>query len=719
MAPLSAFAEIASVLLVASALGAVGMWLRQPLIVTFIVVGLLVGPAGFGFVTEHEQVELLASVGISLLLFVVGLKLDTTMIRTVGPVALATGVGQVVFTSVIGYFIALALGFAPVPALYLAVALTFSSTIIIVKLLSDKREIDALHGRIAVGFLIVQDFAVIIVMMMLTALGAGVATPLSAVALVLRGLAFLAAMALAARWGLPWVTTQISRLPELLVLFGIAWAVAVAAASEGLGFSKEVGAFVAGVSLASTPYRDALGARLVTLRDFLLLFFFVDLGARLDLSLLGATLVHSLVFSLFVLIGNPIIVMVIMGVMGYRKRTGFLCGLAVAQISEFSLILGTLGLSLGHIEAETMGLITSVGLVTIGLSTYMIIYSGPLYERLAPLLGLFERKTAYREMSADAPAPPADVDVIIFGLGRYGGSIVRHLRLRNKRVVGVDFDPQALSYWRGQGLPVFYGDAADPELFEHLPLGGATWVVSTAPEIETSRVLLRHLKERGYAGKVAVACRTAEDAEQLRIEGADLLLRPFADAAEQAVDALLSGMDRLSRIASSAVGLTEVRLAPGSPLAGRTIGQVALGERWGVTALAVSRSGSMYFNPGADFQLFPGDRVILSGDAEPLAAAATELQRVEFPDRSEEESDFSLEEVPVEAHSWHGQTIADLEVRNRFGVTVVALRAGDRMSAPNPSHPLQRGDCLIVAGSRRSIERLREAAVAAGSRAGL
>ena len=164
----SAFAEIAAILIAATAIGALGTWLRQPLIVSFIAVGILVGPAGLGIVSQHDEIELLASVGIALLLFVVGLKLDVDMIRTVGPVALATGIGQVVFTSVVGFLIAIALGFETVPATYIAVALTFSSTIIIVKLLSDKREIDALHGRIAVGFLIVQDLAVILAMIALT-----------------------------------------------------------------------------------------------------------------------------------------------------------------------------------------------------------------------------------------------------------------------------------------------------------------------------------------------------------------------------------------------------------------------------------------------------------------------------------------------------------------------------------------------------------------------
>lgn len=709
----SPFAEIAAILLAAVAVGAVGTWLRQPLIVSFIVVGVLVGPAGAGWVTMHDQIELLAGIGISLLLFVVGLRLDIEMIRTVGPVALATGIGQVIFTSVIGFALATAMGFGLVPATYIAVTLTFSSTIIIVKLLSDKQEIDALHGRIAVGFLIVQDLAVIVALIVLTSLGpgpGGSGQGGAAIEMTLKGLAMLAGVAALMRWVLPWLTGHLGRSPELIVLFGTTWAVVLAAAGDRLGFSKEVGAFVAGVSLASTPYRDLLGARLVTVRDFLLLFFFIDLGARLDLSLVGATIGPSLVFSAFVLIGNPIIMMAIMGLMGYRKRTGFLAGLTVAQISEFSLILGALGVTLGHITPDTMGLITSVGLITIALSTYLIIYSGPLYERMAPWLGVFERKAPYREMGTDLETPPAAADVILFGLGRYGGGIARHLRLRNKRVIGVDFNPHVLARWRAEGLPVLYGDAADPELFERLPLSSAKWVVSTAPDVETSLVLRRHLLEQRYPGKLAVACRTVDEADVLRLEGVDVLLRPFADAAEQAVDAITSGMDRLSSVASATLGVREVRLGPGSMWAGRRLGQVPLRDEFGVTVLGVSRSGRSFFNPGPEFQLFPGDRLILSGEPQTLAAAVDYLARVDFPDQTEEERDFVVEEISLQdAHEWYGRTIAALDVRNRFGVSIVAIKHDDRLSAPNPQQTLTPNDRLVVAGAVGAISRLRGA----------
>ncbi|WP_197723363.1 cation:proton antiporter [Thiomicrorhabdus aquaedulcis] len=391
----SAFLELSMLLTVSAVVGFIAVQLKQPLIVAFIAVGIIAGPAVLGMVSLNEQIDLLAHLGIAILLFVVGLKLDLHIIRTMGVVALFTGLGQVIFTSVIGYLIALALGMSPIGALYVAVALTFSSTIIIVKLLSDKRELDALHGRIAIGFLIVQDIVVVLAMIGLTALGQAQETTslgFEALMVLLKGILMLIVVALLMRYVIPGLLKRLAHSPELLILFAIAWAVLGASLGDMLGFSKEVGAFLAGISLASTHYRELIGARLVSLRDFLLLFFFISLGASLEMDTLGAQVWPALILSVFVLIGNPLIVMAIMGYMGYRKRTGFLAGLTVAQISEFSLILAALGFNLGHIDQETVGLITLVGLITISASTYMILYSHPLYEKLSPFLGLLNAK---------------------------------------------------------------------------------------------------------------------------------------------------------------------------------------------------------------------------------------------------------------------------------------------------------------------------------------
>ena len=536
------FVQIGVILALAAVGGVLAQVLRQPLIVAFIAVGILLGPAVLGMVGRSNEIELFARLGIALLLFVVGLKLDLHIIRTVGPVALASGLGQVIFTSVVGYVIALLLGMSHVTAIYVAVALTFSSTIIIVKLLSDKREVDALHGRIAVGFLIVQDIVVVLVMITLTAFGqsdgAGIDLGWKALMILLKGILMLLTVAALMRYVLPALLHRLARSSELLMLLAIACAVAGAMAGDALGFSKEVGAFLAGISIASTPYREQVAARLVSLRDFLLLFFFIELGATLDLATIGTQVGASIVFSLFVLIGNPLIVMAIMGFMGYRKRTSFLAGLTVAQISEFSLILAALGLSLGHLQAETVGLITLVGLITISASTYMILYSHVLYARLAPWLWVFERKVPYRE-PAGPVADQGEVDILLIGLGRYGAVLAESLRERGCRLLTVDFDPVAVQRHARDGYAVRYGDAEDPEFLATLPLQQVRWVVSTVRDRSINRMLLHGLRQQHYPGKIAIAASSRQEAYVFEQEGVDMVLIPYADAAKEAMIRLM------------------------------------------------------------------------------------------------------------------------------------------------------------------------------------
>jgi Kef-type K+ transport system membrane component KefB len=529
----------------------IGLTLRQPLIVSFIAVGILAGPSASGIARSSEYIQLFAELGVAVLLFLVGLKLDLKLIRTLGLVSLSTGLGQVIFTSVVGFLICLWLGLDPLTSLYVAVALTFSSTIIVVKLLSDKKEIDALHGQIALGFLIVQDLVVVLAMVALSALGIGAAAeaPLREIALALvSGVALLGVVGLFIRYAADPLVGWVARAPELLVCFAIGWAALLAALGDYLGLGKEIGGLLAGVALASTQFRESISTRMAPLRDFLLLFFFIGLGARLDLALLDRELLAAVVLSLFVLIGNPLIVLIIMGAMGYRKRTGFLCGLVVAQISEFSLIFMAMGLSIGHVDEAALGLVTLVGLITIGLSTYMITYSHQLYDLMEPLLGPFEREVPHREDAESGVGKWQKFDVLLFGLGRYGLGIARRLRQHGLKVLGVDFNPEVIRSLGGQDIAVIYGDATDPEFIGSLPLGSVRWVVSAVPQHQTGvthdepRVaLIQALRFHGYDGRVAVAAQRIAEVERLRAAGADLVFLPFQDAADQAVALMLEG----------------------------------------------------------------------------------------------------------------------------------------------------------------------------------
>jgi hypothetical protein len=291
--------------------------------------------------------------------------------------------------------------------------------------------------------------------------------------------------------------------------------------------------------------RCVIAARLAPLRDFLLLFFFIALGSALDLSLLGTHVTGAIIFSLFVLIGNPLIVLVIMGALGYRKRTGFLAGLTVAQISEFSLIFVAMGVSLGHVQEDALGLVTMVGLVTIAASTYMITYSHQLYAVFERFLGVFERKGTPREPSEASAHRNDGHKVIIFGLGRFGTAIGIRLQKRGIKVLGVDFNPLAIRRWRELGLETEFGDATDPEFVAELPLPRAEWIVSTVPihptglsHEDTRTTLIQLTRTSGFRGRIAVASHHPRDTEELFASGADLVLEPFQDAADRAVELL-------------------------------------------------------------------------------------------------------------------------------------------------------------------------------------
>ena len=545
------FHEIALMLLIAAGVGVLGAIARQPVIVSFIAVGILAAALFDSGAETMAQISFLAELGIAILLFLVGLKLDVRLISSLGPVALATGLGQVAFTAFFGFLIGLALGLDPVTAVYVAVALTFSSTIIIVKLLTDKRELETLHGRIALGFLIVQDIVVVIAMVVLSTLGIGGGEDdgLGQLAMVLAGMVgMLAAMALFIRYAAEPVMARFAQTPELLIIYAIGWAAAAAAVGDLVGFGKELGGLAAGISLGSTSYREMISARLASLREFLLLFFFLSVGAMLDLSTIGGDLFNAVVFSLFVLIGNPLIVIVIMWWMGYRTRTGFLAGLTVAQISEFSLIFMAMGLTLGHIDGSAVALVTLVGLVTIAMSVYMITYSHELYRLAEPFLKPLDRRRSQEpDFEGDAEEP---ADIILFGLGRFGTRLYERLVDAGLSVLAVDLDPAVVRRRRAEGFRVRYGDVTEQEFWQELPIGRASWVVLSVPfgvirlaETDPKSGLLAAVRTHRFQGRIALTARDEEERQQLVADGVDLVLYPFDDAAQSAATAIADLVD--------------------------------------------------------------------------------------------------------------------------------------------------------------------------------
>ncbi|MBN2419261.1 MAG: NAD-binding protein, partial [Deltaproteobacteria bacterium] len=427
-----------------------------------------------------------------------------------------------------------------------------------------------------------------------------------------------------------------------------------------------------------------------------------------DWSMVGSQVGNSLIFSLFVLVGNPLIVMIIMGIMGYRRRTGFLAGLTVAQISEFSLIVAALGLSIGHINKEIMGLITLVGVVTIFLSTYMILYSYSLYRILSGPLRIFERRTPYREVGLDSGAGHEKVDIILVGMGRFGSGLAEHLIRRGHTILGVDYDPNVLDTWNKRGVHMIYSDMADPEIHDLLPLSRAGWVISTVRSKEASLALLNALKRNGYTGKVALSAADENERSALEKAGAHLIFCPFRDATEQAADALTYAMEFLPENVDWPVSFMEVRIRSDSSAAGKNLIEIPL-SGLGVTILAVSRGGRVNYEPQPDFRIFPGDRLLIMGSPVGMKEVEMLLNHPEIKNGEAENDRFEIAEIMLSDNSGlSGKTVAELQFRQKFGVTLVGIRRGDeQITMVNPTEPLKGGDCLIVIGKTAAVKDLK------------
>lgn len=514
------FVEVGAVIVVAGLFSVLAYRLRQPLIIAYILTGVLVGPGVFGLVHSPDMFAGLSQIGIAFLLFIVGLNLNWRSVREVGSVAFIGGLSQVVFTSLLGYVISRLLQFDVTTSIFLAVAFSFSSTIIIIKLLSDKEDLDRLYGRIAVGMLIVQDIIAMFLLLVVAALRDGGNLTAALTASFGKGILVLAALALLARYVLPPLFKFAARSQELLFLIALSWCFAIASALLTLGFGIEIGALLAGISLAGTGFQHDIEAKIRPLRDFFLIIFFIVLGTQLTFASLSALWLPALIMSLYVLIGNPLIAMIIMRLIGYHPRSAFLTGTTVAQISEFSFILLTGGIAAGLVAEESIALATAVALLTITLSSYMVAYNEQIYERLAFIFerfGLGRHGEGHRAKTAD---------YVLLGYNRMGRRLLPQLNAMPGETVVVDYDPTIIDELAQSGVPSMYGDAGSEEVLRYLRVEKAKLIVSTIPDAAVTIDLLDYLRSRHSRSTVIVTARNANEAARCYTLGATYVVIP-------------------------------------------------------------------------------------------------------------------------------------------------------------------------------------------------
>lgn len=519
---LDTFAEIGVVVLVATLFGALALRLGQSLVLAYVVAGILLGP-GLGMISSGSAVPFLSELGIALLLFLVGIEMDVRRLKNIGTASVILGVGQVVFTFALGLLLARLLGFGWLSSSYLSFALALSSTMIVVKLLSDKSELETLHGRLVVGMLVVQDVIAIFGLAFL----ANITRPSldAASASLLSGLVLFGSAYAAGKFVLPGVFRLVARSSEMVFFSALSWCFLLALFSRALGYNIAVGAFLAGISLAPLSYSLEIFSRVKSLRDFFVTIFFVVLGTQLGVGSLGQVWFPALLFSLFVLVGNPLIVMVVMSVMGYHPRTSFLASVAIAQISEFSLIIMALGLQLGHVDALLVSTVTLVAIVTIVASSYLIKYDSQLYQLLSPWLSAFQR-LGTQEDSRLLPSSAASPEVVLCGHNRIGYGILKTLKRMRKRVLVIDYNPEVIQQMRSQKIPCLYGDIGDIEIIRRMNLKRVRILISTVPEVRENLLLIQKMREARGRGIIIVTANHIDHALELYRAGADYVVLP-------------------------------------------------------------------------------------------------------------------------------------------------------------------------------------------------
>lgn len=508
--------SLAIVVGAAAAAGLAARTLKLPALVGYLAAGVGLAMAGVGGGWWKE----LGQIGVTFLLFLVGLEMPLVELKKFGRTALITGLAQIGITAAAGFGLARVLGFGLAEAGLLGVALTFSSTIVAVQIFSAKRELDSLHGKLAVGSLLVQDFAAVGILIVLAgwSRGGGVAE----LAMVgVKGVGLVGAMLVLSETVLPRMMGWMARSVEGLYVFSVAWCLGIAAVagSAFVGLTPEIGGLIAGLALASGAQRLEITARVRPLRDFFMVLFFVALGAGLGWMNMGRLWWPAAVLTGYVLIGNPVIMTVILTGMGYGRRTAFLAGLTMGQISEFSLVVVAAAVAANLVGGDILGVVTVVGMVSMTVCSLAMTHSGTLYRLLGKYLPVGKRE---RVKKGDAERAG---HAVLFGHSRTGSVVRPALEKMGKKVVVVDFNPVIVDRLKEEGVDAVYGDLADAEIYDEIGLSKADTVVSTVGNEQDNLLLLHEIG--GHKGKyVVVTAGDDEEAAKLYKAGADFVLVP-------------------------------------------------------------------------------------------------------------------------------------------------------------------------------------------------
>ncbi|MBN1159987.1 MAG: cation:proton antiporter [Candidatus Diapherotrites archaeon] len=529
--------NMGAMLLAATFLAYMTHYLKQPIILGYVLAGLALGPFGIGLITNSTDIIALSELGIAFLLFGVGVEINLNKLRGMGFVSVIAGSIQVLATFGIGYLLVRFAGVDPITAIYLGLVLAFSSTMVVVKILADTFSVNTLHGRLMIGILVIQDILVIIAMSFMKNLGqTAIFTPL--LGTLVNGLGLFAIALIVNKFVLPSLLRSVARSPELLFLTAVSSCFTFMGIAYFLGFSIAIGAFIAGLSISAFHYNIEVGAKIKPLRDFFSTIFFVSLGMQINIAIGSFELMLATVLIFATLILKPIIITIIYYAFGYG-RTAFLTGMGLAQASEFSFIIAAAGLAAGHITSEIFSVITIVTIFSIVVTPYFIKYSNPAYEvlnKVAKKLDIKPSKWVKPKRSRETDKKEEFANhIILLGGHRMGSRILRSFK-NKKPVVVVDFDPDIVYDLQTQGIKAIYGDIYNEHILQKLNFKKARLLISTIPDDEVVAKVIKRAKSENDCLVVLTKAEFAEDALMLYEAGADIVVLPDIVGGEKMMD---------------------------------------------------------------------------------------------------------------------------------------------------------------------------------------
>lgn len=521
--------DIGVIVLLAAVLSYVFRALKQPGMIAYVLTGIVLGPFGLSLITNQNEIMALSELGVAFLLFMAGIELDFSKLGKIGKVVFLTSVVQIGTVFLSGFLIGKFLNFQGIEPYYIGLAVAFSSTMVVVKILSDKKKINALRGRLSIGVLLIQDIVIILVLSSLSKIGIS-ASSKALVQTAINGLGLIAIAIVSGKYVLPRVLHYSAGNRELFFLVSVATAFFFIGIASVLGFSIAIGGFIGGLSLASYPYNTEIRNEILPLRNFFLVIFFASLGMQINLVVLRSAIVPlTLLFGVLFVV-KPIIIMGVLSYFGYGSKTPVLVGFGLAQGSEFVFILADQGMKLGHIGTEIYTMLISLILISIAVTPYLHRIANKLADHISRKhpRGLI---SSHRIKNASDAEKKMKDHIVILGCDKTGGEILEEAV--DHDVIVVDHNPEVLDRCLRYGYSCVYGEADSEEMLERVSVKDAKMLVSTIPDFETNSWLLSKVKEMNKDIKFITRAHKRREALEMYLSGADLVVLPERIAGEK------------------------------------------------------------------------------------------------------------------------------------------------------------------------------------------